>query len=183
MFSISQHLLFIQNYFASYITFLMVLLHLRYSEVECDSFICFFSLQRSSHSESISSVIHGLFLLCHFPRTSVDESLFVVLKVLVNLSIICISEVDAFMEFPPNTALNYCIRFCDFNPLDGTSCSWKFSVGLSLVANEKSSLPNQGHFYIGSRKCSCLGKFTLDQNRNVVNLVMVFTVWTMPCPL
>ena len=84
---------------------MMVLLHLRYSEVECDFLICFFSLRRSLHSASIASVIHGFFLLWHFIRTSVALSLSASLKVSVNL-----------MEFPPNTELDCCMRFGDFNP-------------------------------------------------------------------
>ena len=58
LFSISEHLFFIQSTLASRIDFLTVLLQLRYSEVKCDSFICFFSLRRSSHSANIAYVIH-----------------------------------------------------------------------------------------------------------------------------
>ena len=83
LFSISEHLHFIQNSLAFCMDLLMVL-YLRYSEVECHSFICFFSLRRSSHIASIALVIHGFFLLWH---SSVAVSLIAVLKVLVNASI------------------------------------------------------------------------------------------------
>ena len=44
----------VQRSLASCMAFLMVLLHLGYSEVECGSLICFFNLRRSSHSASIN---------------------------------------------------------------------------------------------------------------------------------
>ena len=88
LFSISEYLHFILNSLASCMAFSMVLLHLLYSEVECDSFICAFSLQHLSRSVSMPSVIHGFFLLRHFPRTSVAVSLIAVLNMLVSLSTI-----------------------------------------------------------------------------------------------
>ena len=80
--------------------FFMVLMHLRYPEVESDSFICFLSLGRSSHSASISSVIHDLFAFpfpynfCCCVTHCCVESIGKIVHIYI-----CIRVIDQLMEF------------------------------------------------------------------------------------
>ena len=74
----------------------MVMLHLRHSEIECHTFICFFSIWRASHSASII-ISHPQFVFAlAFPYNfcccveSVGQFVHI---------FICIHELDDLMEF------------------------------------------------------------------------------------